>query len=122
MAVSAISGTGATQDQFLQILIAQLQNQDPLEPVSPGDFVAQLSSLSMVEGLATLNANFSEMLKLQVLTQGVGLLGKSVEFIPPGGGPNETGTVDSVTVENGQFVLMIGDTAIGLDQIVSIHA
>jgi flagellar basal-body rod modification protein FlgD len=122
MAVSAIAGAGNTQDQFLQILIAQLQHQDPLEPVAPGDFIAQLASLSTVEGLQSLNASFSEMLALQQLTQGVDLIGKTVEYVPPGGGPNASGVVDSVTVQDGRFVLMVDDNAVGLSQLVSVQA
>ncbi len=122
MAVNAISGSGFGQDQFLQILVAQLQHQDPLDPVAPGDFINQLSSLSTVQGLQQLNASFSEMLKMQTLTQGVDLIGKTIEYVPAGGGANLTGKVDSVTVDNGQFVLKVGGESIGLDQLVSVTA
>jgi flagellar basal-body rod modification protein FlgD len=121
MAVEAVPGIG--QDQFIQLLIAQLQNQDPLEPVTPDQFITQLSSLSTVQGLQTLNASFAEMLRLQQLTQGVDMIGKTVEYVPPGGGPNAYGTVESLTVQDGRFVLALDDgTAVGLDQLVSVSA
>jgi flagellar basal-body rod modification protein FlgD len=120
MAVSSISGIG--QDQFLQLLVAQLQNQDPLSPTTDREFIAQLASLNTVQGIQTLNANFAEMLKLQQLTEGTNLIGKTVDYTPTGGGANASGKVDSVAVQDGQFVLQIGDNRIGLDQIVSVRA
>lgn len=119
MATSAVTGIG--QDQFIQLLVAQLQNQDPLNPVSSQDFIAQLSSLSTVQGLQTLNASFAEMLKLQQLTQGADLIGKTVSYTPAGGGATATGRVDALTVQNDRFVLQLGDTAVGLDQVVSVR-
>jgi flagellar basal-body rod modification protein FlgD len=121
MATSPISATGL-QDQFLQLLVAQLQNQDPLNPVSNQEFITQLASLNTVQGINTLNANFAEMLKLQQLTEGSSLLGKTVEYTPTGGGPTATGKVDSLSVQNGAFVLDVGGNQIGLDQITSVRA
>jgi len=52
--------TGSTQesqDQFLQLLVTQLQNQNPLDPMSNEEFTAQLTQFSQLEQLETLNAN-----------------------------------------------------------------
>jgi flagellar basal-body rod modification protein FlgD len=117
---SAISGA-LGQDQFLQLLIAQLQNQDPLDPVSDRDFIAQLATLSQLQGIQDLNANFGEMLKLQQLTNGASLLGKTVEYTPVGGGPTASGTVRSLAAEGGQFVLVVGEARVGLDQISAVQ-
>jgi flagellar basal-body rod modification protein FlgD len=116
----ATSSVGAvSQDQMLQLLIAQLQNQDPLEPTNATEFVSQLSQLSTVGGLTTLNASFSEMLKLQQLTQGTDLIGKTVDYNATGGG-SASGKVDSLKVQDGKFVLQIGNTSVNLDQIQSV--
>lgn len=111
---------GIASDQFLQLLIAQLQNQDPLDPVSDKDFLAQLASLTTVQSLDGLNASFAQMLKLTQLTQGADLIGKTVQFTPTGGGDPVTGKVDSVTTQNGQFLLTIGSAQVSLDQIQSV--
>jgi len=120
MAITAVGALG--QDQFLQLLVAQLQNQDPLDPVAPDQFIAQLATLSSVQGIQALNVGFSEMLRMQQLSQGVDLVGKTVEYVPFEGGENVTGRVESLTAENGQFVLMIGGVSVGLDQLVSVRA
>jgi flagellar basal-body rod modification protein FlgD len=121
MATSSTSGVSSIgQDQFLQLLVSQLQNQDPLNPVSPQDFITQLSSLNTVEGLTTLNANFSQLLQLEQLTNGSSLIGKTVEYTPTGGGAALSGTVDSLSVQNGNFVLQIGGKSVNLSQITSV--
>ncbi len=121
--MSTTSSTGVSQlnsNQFLQLLVAQLQNQDPLNPVSPQDFVTQLSTLNSVEGLNNLNTSFSQMLQLQQLTQGASLIGKTVNYTPTGGVPT-TGTVSSVSASNGQFVLTVGSNQVSLSQIQSVN-
>lgn len=115
----ALSGIG--QDQFLQLLIAQLQNQDPLDPISNQDFIQQLATLNTVQGIQSLNANFSEMLKLQQLTQGADLIGKTVQYALSADAPSKTGTVTSVQAQDGKFVLQIGSDQVGLDQISSVN-
>lgn len=119
--MSAISGTGSTlnRDQFLQLLISQLQNQDPLSPVDSKDFTAQLAQLSTVEGLQTLNASFSQMLKLQQMTNGAGLIGKTVSYTGSDG-QARSGTVGSLAVDGSNVVLVIGQDRVGLDQIASV--
>jgi flagellar basal-body rod modification protein FlgD len=114
--VSAIS-----QDTFLQLLVAQLQNQDPLNPISDQDFINQLATLNTVQGLQTLNTSFSEMLKLQQLTQGTDLIGKTVSYTPTGSTTPTTGKVDSVTTQDGKFVLLIGGKSVGLDQVQNVQ-
>lgn len=116
---SANSISGIASDQFLQLLVAQLQNQDPLNPVSDKDFIAQLASLTTVQSLDGLNANFAQMLKLTQLTQGADLIGKTIEYTATDGG-TATGTVDSVTAQNGQFVLTVGAEQVALDQVRTV--
>jgi flagellar basal-body rod modification protein FlgD len=115
------SVAGITNDQLFQLLISQLQNQDPLDPVSNKDLIDQLTSLNSVQSLAGLNASFAEMLKLQQLTQGVDLIGKTVTYTPSGGGSPVTGQVSSVDAQNGQFLLTVGSDQITLDQIQSVR-
>ncbi|MES2819774.1 MAG: flagellar hook assembly protein FlgD [Pseudomonadota bacterium] len=50
------------RNEFLNLLVAQLNNQDPLSPQSNGEFVAQLAQFSQVEGIEKLNTSMSTML------------------------------------------------------------
>ncbi len=56
--VSSGSGPGAMgKEEFLQLLVAQLRNQDPLSPMQAEEFAAQLAQFAQVEQLIELNAN-----------------------------------------------------------------
>jgi flagellar basal-body rod modification protein FlgD len=49
------------QDDFMKMLLAQLQNQDPLNPMNGADFAAQLAQFSSLEQLSNLNATMSSL-------------------------------------------------------------
>ncbi|MFN0181401.1 MAG: flagellar hook assembly protein FlgD [Gemmatimonadales bacterium] len=73
------------RDQFLELLVSQLKNQDPLSPLSPDQFAAQLAQFSSVEQLTKLNESFTaqreEALARSLLDQtalGASLLGKTI--------------------------------------------
>jgi flagellar basal-body rod modification protein FlgD len=119
---TSTGGVGAiNQDQFLQLLVAQLQNQDPMNPISNQDFIAQLTSLNTLQGVQSLDATFSEVLKLQQLTDGSNLIGKTVQYTAADGS-TASGKVDSLNVQDGSFVLGIGATQVALDQITNVQS
>src|SRR5471032_1133028 len=73
---AAITGNTAaqTQDMFTKLLVAQIQNQDPLSPTDPAQFVQQLTQLSQTESLQNLStltsSNASVLQSMQVLALG----------------------------------------------------
>ena len=65
-------------DAFLQLLIAQLQHQDPLEPMKSSDYVAQLASFSEVEKSIELNDRVASLLTATRLQQAEAAIGRNV--------------------------------------------
>jgi flagellar basal-body rod modification protein FlgD len=49
------------KDQFLELLVAQLQNQDPMKPMDNQQFIAQLATFSSLEQLISINQGVSEL-------------------------------------------------------------
>ncbi|GIX47056.1 MAG: hypothetical protein KatS3mg131_1267 [Candidatus Tectimicrobiota bacterium] len=71
----------ATQETFLQLLIAQLEHQDPLEPLQGTEFTAQLAQFTMLEQLDTMQGTLDELQALQATAanvQAASLIGKEV--------------------------------------------
>jgi flagellar basal-body rod modification protein FlgD len=58
---SRASGLG--RDAFLQLLVAQMSHQNPLQPQTDGEFIAQLAQFSSLEQLTTMNTTLARMAK-----------------------------------------------------------
>ncbi len=122
--MASVSGLGANvanQDPFLQLLVAQLQNQNPLEPVSDTEFIAQLAQFNTLSSLQTLNASFDQLLRLSQLTQGADLIGKTVQYTDVDG-TTRTGLVGRVLSQGDQIFLDVNGQAVGLDQVSAVLA
>lgn len=120
------------QNDFLHLLVVQLQNQDPLEPVKNEQFVAQLAQFSSLEQLVNINDSLTGLHMLESSinnSQAVNLIGKKITvsgnslMVQDGqqarGSFVLDGTADSVTVtvqdESGATVrtLELGSKAAG---------
>ena len=76
---------GVSIEDFLKILTAQLNSQDPLKPVDNQEFVAQIAQFTTLEQSRQLNAKIDSLLVLQSISQSVGLLGRTVDVHTSGG-------------------------------------
>lgn len=81
LAKSLTGGNNLGKEDFLKLLVTQLQNQDPLNPSDPTEFTAQLATFSSLEQLFTVNANLGKMAAssgdIERLSA-LGLIGKEV--------------------------------------------
>ncbi len=107
------------ESQFLQLLTAQLQNQDPTNPISNTDFTSQLAQFSSLAGIQQLNQNFQQLLQIQQLSQGADLVGKVVTFGPTAANAAQ-GTVGAASVQNGQLTFQIDGQNVPSDQVYSV--
>lgn len=98
---------GLGKDDFLQLLVTQLKNQDPLDPMKNEQFVAQLAQFNSLEQMLNLNKSFSQMLSLQQLTQAAGFIGGNVSWMDPNGA-EQSGIVTGVNMNGGSPTLQIG--------------
>jgi flagellar basal-body rod modification protein FlgD len=78
---SATSQAAEDKDMFLKLLVAQLSNQDPLNPVEDKEFIAQLAQFTSVEELQSINKGITQMTEAydrSQLTSAAALMGKRV--------------------------------------------
>jgi flagellar basal-body rod modification protein FlgD len=124
--------TGGTQQldrgAFMELLVTQLENQDPLDPVANEQFVAQLAQFSSLEQLEGLNQNIVAMIALNQsnallsqLTQSSALIGKEVSWEDPTTGVVQSGEVESVKIVDGLAVLRIGEQDVPLALVTQIE-
>ncbi len=105
--VSAVkSQAQQDSDMFMKLLVAQLGNQDPTSPADTGQFMQQISSMSMVEGINNLNsavgALTSSMMTSQAALQASSMVGRSV-FVPQNTAP--LGIEGNPSYARGSYVL-----------------
>ncbi|MCA8980853.1 MAG: hypothetical protein H6831_11795 [Planctomycetes bacterium] len=115
------------KDAFMQLLVSQMRNQDPLSPTSNEDFIAQLAQFSSLEQMEELNGNILGLAVLQQsnalmaqLTDSAALIGKEVQYIDPTSGDELTGNVTSVKIEDGLAVLNIDGEDVPLGNVTEI--
>lgn len=74
----ASRGPGVDYEAFLKLLVAEMKNQDPTEPMNSTDYVAQLASFSQVEQSVQINNKLDSILAASSLTQAGALIGREI--------------------------------------------
>ncbi|MEO1618654.1 MAG: flagellar hook capping FlgD N-terminal domain-containing protein [Planctomycetota bacterium] len=116
--MDSITSQAASVDYF-QLLTIQLQNQDPIDPVDQEGIINDLTQFSILEGIESLNASFSQYMELQELTQGVELIGKQVDFMDAAG-DIQTGSATDVFNVDDQIQVLVDGNPVQLDQILRV--
>lgn len=109
------------KDQFLSILVTQLRNQDPMQPLQDKDFIAQMAQFTSVEQLMNMST------ELTLMRQNIGsassLIGKTIEwneYDDAGEVTTVEGIVDSIISKEGILYARVGGAEIALDYVTSI--
>jgi flagellar basal-body rod modification protein FlgD len=107
---SSTSGASATQspqtldyNNFLQLLITQMKNQDPTKPTDPTQFVSQLASFSQVEQQVNSNSKLDALLSSMEVAQAGSLVGRTVTSVDG----TISGQVASVKIVTGGSVAVL---------------
>jgi flagellar basal-body rod modification protein FlgD len=110
-ATQDVSGTNAQmgKDQFLKLFVAQLQHQDPMNPMEDGDFMGQMASFSTLEQVTNMAAANQAIATNLQLSQSVGLIGRTVTWMDESDATH-TGVVEKVTQIDGTSVLTVSGT------------
>ena len=98
----AVSGANSAmgKDQFLKLFVAQLQHQDPMNPMQDSDFMGQMASFSTLEQVSNLASENAR-------SNAIGLLGRTVTYKNKDGA-ELTGTVEKVSTKDGKPSLTVG--------------
>ena len=92
-------------ESFLKLLVAQMQNQDPTDPVDATEQMSQLASFSNVEQAIKTNAHLESLIQETSLTQATGLIGKTITSADG----QTSGTVKSVEINSDGLTAILED-------------
>ncbi len=124
---SASSSTSTTSDamssvgvnDFLKLLLTELQNQDPLNPTDTNDILNQVSQIKAIQSNQQLTDTLTSMQLQQGLAAASSLLQKNVKGLTDSG-ETITGVVGSVTINDSAVTLNVGDQSISLKNVSEI--
>lgn len=104
------------KDDFLQLLVAQMKYQDPMEPTSNTEYIAQYAQFSQVEQIQNMSQSMD-------LSRASGMVGQTVEVTTTDeNGVEKTimGKVDYVKYENGKALVAIDESLYSLDDVTYV--
>ncbi len=113
---SKTSNSSLDKDAFLQLLVAQMKYQDPLEPTSNTEYISQLATFSELEEMQNLTSGMT-------LQRASGLVGQYVFMKVTDSSGNTSypeGTVDYVVYENNKAYLSIGENLYSIDDLDTV--
>ena len=106
-------------DEFLKLMISELQNQDPLNPLENAEILQQISQIREIGATGRLTETLEAVLLGQNLTSATTMIGKTVEALADDASTVK-GVVDKVTVINGEPSLHIGEKSVRLKNVKEV--
>lgn len=111
---------GLNKDEFLQLLVAQLKNQDPMNPVGSQEFMSQMAAFSTLEQVTNMAVANEEQNQMLAINQSLSLVGHQVDYLKEDGTTAE-GKVESVDFGAEGFSLTVdGESGISAGAVTKV--
>lgn len=104
---------------FMRLMIEQLKNQDPMDPMDSNAFTQQLATINSLEQLININNVLSQTQQATELSEATSLLGYYVEGLDASNA-FVTGYVDRVEMIDGRATLLLGENSLLVGQVLSV--
>ena len=101
------------KDDFLKLLVGQLQHQDPLAPSDDQQWIGQMAAFSQLEQVSNKAESTQKIVDTLNTNGALSLIGHTVTYLDSGG-TSHTGNVDTVDMTDGKATLTVGGVA-GID-------
>src|SRR3954468_15226827 len=105
--LSRSDGSGLDQDAFLKLLMAQMQNQDPMAPTDSSQMMSQMAQFTSVEQLTNLSKAMTALQSTQDFAGSVALIGRNVTYLGDDDA-QASGIVTAVTPSQDGTLLTVG--------------
>ncbi|HUW17776.1 MAG TPA: flagellar hook capping FlgD N-terminal domain-containing protein [Sedimentisphaerales bacterium] len=122
--LSATAKASDIQMDFMKLLVTELQNQNPLEPLDNKEMASQMAQFSQLQQLENMNSSFAKVLTTVERTYASSLIGKDVTFVAAtemGTNEIQSGRVETVFNNvDGEIFLVVGNHTLGLEGVISV--
>ncbi len=116
---SSVTTAASQTNNFMLMLLAQLTNQNPLEPLKDSEMLSQFAQLNSVQELQTIHSLMDQMASANQTGYAASLIGKTVRAALDNGKSLE-GVVDGITFEAGKIYVHVGEEKALLGSVVEI--
>ena len=112
---------GSQKDMFLKLLVAQMKYQDPANPASSSEFMAQTATFTQVEKLEEIASQNAAMLVLQEASTAGAMVGRSATYTDTDGSP-VTGKITAVRLQTDktEATAVVGGVPVALGRITEV--
>ncbi len=107
---------GLGEGAFMQLLLAQLKNQDPLKPMENTEFISQMAQFNSLSELMSLNKTMGELMTAQLVTQGSTMIGKTISANLDTGKTVE-GVVSGMQIRDDEVTLTVNGTQVPMSAV-----
>jgi flagellar basal-body rod modification protein FlgD len=111
-----------SRDTFLKLMVAQLRNQDPMNPQDSAEFLAQTAQFTSLEKLEAVASQSSQALAAQMAFGASSLAGRTVSYLAEDGVTETQGTVESVRFTAAGPMLTVGGVEVPIANVVTVAA
>ena len=111
---------GLGKDAFMKMLLVQIRNQNPLDPMGNTEFIAQLAQFSSLEAMQNLQKTMTEQAAVSNLSAGAALIGREIKIYGPDG-DDLFGTVDGIEQIDGKVFLRVGETLVKMSEVLEVN-
>ncbi|HWW54044.1 MAG TPA: flagellar hook capping FlgD N-terminal domain-containing protein [Acidimicrobiales bacterium] len=109
----------ADPNTFLQLLVAELKNQDPMNPSDPNQYLAQTAQFTMVQKINDLDTQMTSMLASSQQAAAAALIGRQIVGSTASGTP-VSGVVSGLQMSNGAPLLVVGGKTLPMSNVTSV--
>ncbi|MBP1931504.1 flagellar hook assembly protein FlgD [Ammoniphilus resinae] len=109
------------KEDFLKILVAQIQHQDPMQPMQDREFIAQMTQFSSLEQMINLNKTLTDFTKTQNLNTYAAAIGKEISWMDEETQTSEKGIVSGVTAKDGAFYYIVDNQKVPVEKAYQIR-
>ena len=121
-AVSSATSQSLSEQDFLNLLVTQMTQQDPLNPMTNQDLLAQMVQFSTLQSNTTTQSDLGQMTAGQTFSEADAMIGKQVSVQTDSNGDTAQGVVSGVDVSSGAPQIIVNGQSYSISQVLSVTA
>ncbi len=107
------------KDDFMKLMLAQLQHQDPLKPMDDQAFITQVAQFQTLDQMSAMNKAVTALLATQQLAEASAMIGRTITGLSASG-DEVVGTVTAATIQGEAPLVYVGSTPVKLENVTSV--